>query len=182
MLMNKPIPRQPVPALSVNTISGRTWTLADQAPDRFSMVVFYRGLHCPVCRTYIGELDRLLQDYGQRGVNVVAISSDTEERARTAKETWGVQNLEIGYGLDLEVARQWGLYISSGRGKTSIGIEEPVLFSEPGVFLVQTDGTLYWASVQTMPFARPHFKDILSSLDFIIKTDYPARGEVLLSA
>ena len=92
-----------------------------------------------------------------------------------------MQNLEIGYGLDLEVARQWGLYISSGRGKTSIGIEEPAMFSEPGVFLVRADGTLYWASVQTMPFARPHFKEVLAGLDFVIKADYPARGEVLLS-
>ncbi len=179
--MDKLLPRQPVPTLSVNTISGQTWTLADQAPERFAMVVFYRGLHCPVCRTYISELDKLLEDYGQRGVNVVAISSDTEERARTTKETWGVQNLAIGYGLDLEVARQWGLYISSGRGKTSIGIEEPAMFSEPGVFLVRADGTLYWASVQTMPFARPHFKEILAGLDFVIKADYPARGEVPLS-
>lgn len=180
--MNKLLPRQPVPMLSVDTVSGQTWTLADQAPERFSMMVFYRGLHCPVCRTYISELDKLLEDYGQRGVNVVAISSDTEERARTTKETWGVQNLEIGYGLDLEVARQWGLYISSGRGKTSIGIEEPAMFSEPGVFLVRADGTLYWASVQTMPFARPHFKEVLAGLDFVIKADYPARGEVRLSA
>ena len=179
--MNKLLPRQLVPTLSVNTISGQTWAFADQAPERFTMVVFYRGLHCPVCRTYIGELDKLLEDYGQRGVNVVAISSDTEERARTTKETWGVQNLAIGYGLDLEVARQWGLYISSGRGKTSIGIEEPAMFSEPGVFLVRADGTLYWASVQTMPFARPHFKEVLAGLDFVIKADYPARGEVLLS-
>ena len=79
--MNKLLPRQLVPTLSVNTISGQTWAFADQAPERFTMVVFYRGLHCPVCRTYIGELDKLLEDYGQRGVNVMAISSDTEERA-----------------------------------------------------------------------------------------------------
>ena len=180
--MNKLIPRQSVPALSVNTVSGQTWTLAAQAPERFTMVVFYRGLHCPVCRTYIGELDKLLEDFRARGVDVIAISSDTEERARTTKERWGVQNLEIGYGLDLDVARQWGLYISSSRGKTSIGVDEPALFSEPGMFLVRTDGTLYWASVQTMPFARPHFKDVLAGLDFVIKADYPARGEVLPSA
>ena len=179
--MSQLLPRLAVPALSVNTLSGETWTLADQTPQRFSMVVFYRGLHCPVCRTYIGELDKLLEDYAQRGVNVVAISSDTAERARETRDTWGVQNLEIGYGLSLDVAQQWGLYISSSRGKTSLGIEEPAQFSEPGVFLVRADGTLYWASVQTMPFARPHFKEILAGLDFVIKVDYPARGEVLLA-
>ena len=29
-----------------------------------------------------------------------------------------------------------------------------------------------------MPFARPHFDDILTALDFVIAKDYPARGEV----
>jgi hypothetical protein len=29
-----------------------------------------------------------------------------------------------------------------------------------------------------MPFARPHFGDVLTALDFVIAKDYPARGEV----
>jgi hypothetical protein len=37
--------------------------------------------------------------------------------------------------------------------------------------------TLYASIVQTMPFARPHFVEVIGALDFIIKTDYPARGE-----
>ncbi len=32
-------------------------------------------------------------------------------------------------------------------------------------------------SVNTMPFARTHFSEILGAIDFIIKNDYPARGE-----
>jgi hypothetical protein len=44
--------------------------------------------------------------------------------------------------------------------------------------LAGADGTLYFASVQTMPFARPAFGDILGALDFVIAKNYPARGEV----
>jgi hypothetical protein len=33
--------------------------------------------------------------------------------------------------------------------------------------------------LQTTPFARPQFKDILSALDFVLKTNAPARGGVL---
>ena len=51
------------------------------------------------------------------------------------------------------------------------------LFSEPGVFLVRPDQTLYYASVQTMPFVRPVFKEMVQALDFVIANDYPARGE-----
>jgi hypothetical protein len=87
------------------------------------------------------------------------------------------QHLKFGFDLPLATARQWGLYISTSRGQTSIGIEEPELFSEPGVFLVQPEGTLYYGATQTMPFARPSFQDLLGAIDFAIAKNYPARGE-----
>lgn len=92
-------------------------------------------------------------------------------------EKVNAQSLKFAYGLSLRSARQWGLYISASRGKTSIGIDEPELFSEPGVFIVKPDGTLFYGAVQTMPFARPLFQDLLGAIDFAIANDYPARGE-----
>ena len=41
----------------------------------------------------------------------------------------------VGYGVSIEKARQWGLYVSTSRGMTSAGIEEPALFAEPGIVL-----------------------------------------------
>ncbi len=137
----------------------------------------YRGLHCPICRPYLGELNRLAGEFAQRGVEVIAISSDAAERAAHTVEHWKLDALRVGYGLSIEAARAWGLYISASRGKTSTGVVEPELFAEPGIFLVRPDGTLYFGTVQTMPFARPHFADILPAIDFVLKHDYPARGE-----
>ena len=31
-----------------------------------------------------------------------------------------------------------------------------------------------------MPFVRPNFAEMVQALDFVIKNDYPARGEQLL--
>jgi hypothetical protein len=87
------------------------------------------------------------------------------------------EKLRFGYDLPLQMARDWGLYISTSRGKTSIGIEEPALFAEPGLFLINPDQTLYYMSVQSMPFVRPHFSELLSAVDFAIEKSYPARGE-----
>ena len=172
-------PRQKVPALEVPTLSGKTWRLADQSPENFTLLVFYRGRHCPVCAGYLRDLHSKLGEFEKRGVTVFALSSDGEDRARDAQENWKLQDLDLGYGLSLDAARQWGLYVSSGRGKTSIGIEEPALFSEPALYLVRPDGTLYFGAVQTMPFARPHFDDLLKAIDFAIAKDYPARGEIV---
>ena len=173
------IPRQPVPSLEVPTLGGGTWRLAEQAPETFTMVAFYRGFHCPICSRYLGDIEKKLDELAQRGVGVIAISSDEEDRAKAAKDAWNLPNLTIGYGLDLDKAREWGLYISTSRGKTSTGVEEPPLFSEPGLFLIRPDGTLYFGTVQTMPFARPNIREIMGAIDFVIEKNYPARGEVV---
>ena len=170
-------PRQSVPALEVDTLDGGRWKLAEQKPRNFSMIVFYRGLHCPVCRKYTGELNGLIEEFNKRGVSTLVASTDTKERAEQAKTQWGLPNLTIGYGVSIDTARRWGLYISTSRGMTSAGIEEPPLFAEPGLFLVKPDGTPYWGSVSTMPFARPHFNEILQGIDFAVSKNYPARGE-----
>jgi len=170
-------PREAVPALEVETLDG-PWSLADQNPENFTLVVFYRGLHCPICTKYIGELDRLKNDFDEIGVSVLALSTDTRERAVQAQQNWELKNLNPGYGVTVEQCRDWGLHRSASRGLTSIGIEEPAEFNEPGIFIVRPDNTLYWAQISTMPFARPHFREIIGGLKFALEKDYPARGEL----
>lgn len=175
--MNVLKPRQPAPALEVDTLEG-PWSLSEQQPENFTMVVFYRGLHCPICSKYIGELNKLSGEFADLGVSILTLSGDTRERAEQARDDWGLDQLSIGYGVTTEQARDWGLHRSAGRGKTSIGIEEPDEFSEPGLFIVRPDNTLYWAQISTMPFARPHFREIIGALKFAMEKDYPARGEL----
>ncbi|MDH3715677.1 MAG: AhpC/TSA family protein [Gammaproteobacteria bacterium] len=175
--MQRLMPRQATPALSVDTLDHGQWSLAEQSPQRFTLIVFYRGLHCPICKPYVRELDRQFTAFSELGVEAIVLSTDDAERARQSQQDWGIKQVPVGFGLSIESAREWGLYISSGRGKTSIGIEEPVLFNEPGLFLVSPDSTLYSASIQTMPFVRPRFEELLKALETIIGRDYPARGE-----
>ena len=171
------MPRQAVPSLQVATLAHGLFTLAGDAAPNFTLVVFYRGLHCPICLKYLLELGRLQPEFDQRGVKVIALSNDTQERAQAMADKLKAPHLRMGFGLSLAAAREWGLYISTSRGTTSIGIEEPALFSEPGLFIVRPDGTLYYGAVQTMPFARPHFDELLAALDFALAKNYPARGE-----
>ena len=174
------IPRQPAPPLEVS-VNGGLWRLADQNPPKFSLLVFYRGFHCPICSSYLMDLQRRLSALEERGVETIAISSDGEERARMAVDKWSLDQLKIGYGLSLASARKWGLFISTRRGPnpTPTGVVEPALFSEPGLFLVRPDGVLYFATVQTMPFTRPNIADIVRALDVVERENYPARGEVV---
>jgi peroxiredoxin len=171
------MPRQKTPELSVPTLSSGPFDLATEKSERGVVVCFYRGLHCPICANYLKELEKQTPAFAERGVTTIAISSDGEERAQAMADKIEARQLRFGYDLSLEKAREWGLYISTSRGKTSIGIEEPALFAEPGLFLVTPEQKLYYGSVQTMPFVRPHFSELVGALDFAIKNDYPARGE-----
>lgn len=171
------MPNKPAPALELSLVGGGHFSLAAEKAQNFIMVVFYRGLHCPICRRYLSELETLLPEFEKRGVTVVAASSDVKDRAEQAKSGWGLANLRISYGLSVEEARKWGLYVSSSKGPTSAGVVEPDLFNEPGLFIVRPNGTLYWGTTSTMPFGRPHFNEILQSLDFVISKNYPARGD-----
>ena len=172
------IPRQRVPDLVVPIVGGSTWSLAEQTPQQFTLIVVYRGLHCPICSHYLADLNRKTEAFNELGVGVLVLSSDDEARASQTKHDWQLDSLPVGYNLSIETARNWGLYISSSNGKTSAGVVEPDRFPEPGLFLVRPDNTLYFASVQTMPFARPSFSDILKAVSFVTEKDYPARGEV----
>jgi alkyl hydroperoxide reductase subunit AhpC len=171
------MPRQAVPNLKVATLSHGEFDLQSDLATNFTLLVFYRGLHCPICAKYLLELGRLQPEFDKRGVKVVALSGDTRERAQAMADKLKAPDLRIGHGVPLARAREWGLYISTSRGTTSIGIEEPALFAEPGVFIVRPNGTLYYGAVQTMPFARPHFDELLGAIDFALAKDYPARGE-----
>lgn len=103
---------------------------------------------------------------------MIAASSDSKEKAEKTVQEWRLDKLRVGYGLSIEKAREWDLFISH-----AIKEEEPETFSEPGLFLIKPDKTLYAATIQTMPFTRPNLEELLQSLKFIRQKDYPAGGE-----
>ena len=151
--------RQSAPEMAFPLLDGGTWTLSERKPESLTMVVAYRGVHCPMCRNYLQELNGKMGEFKQRGVDSVAVSGDGKKRAEMARKDWELSSVPIAYGLSMEKARELELPISTSRGKTSIGIEEPEKFSEPGLFLVKPDDQL------------------LKAIDFIKEKDYPARGE-----
>lgn len=172
--MNRPTPKHKAPDLKFPLLDGRQWHLNEQNPQSFTLIVFYRGLHCPICKKYLQQLEALLPDFQEHGVNVVAVSMDSEKRARLSRKDWALKDLTLGYKLDLETAKKWGLYISS-----AVKEGEPDIFSEPGLFLIDTNNVVYYAAQNSNPWGRPYLASFVKAVDYIVKSGYPARGEVL---
>lgn len=161
----------PAPTLKVSTLNGQIWQLAEQNSPNHTLVLFYRGWHCPLCKEQLTGLDRKLEEFANLGIEAIAISGDTQKRARQSKQDWHLQNVRIGYGLTREDMRRWGLYISKGAYEN-----EPAYFNEPAIFLVKPDGNVAIAMISSTPFSRPHWDDLINGLDYSFKNDYPIRG------
>ena len=164
-------PKSLIPNIEVPLIEGGTFNMAEASPENFQIIFAYRGLHCPKCKKQLETLAPLVADIRADGHDVVAVSMDTKEKAEKAVKDWDIDDLPIAYGLELMDAKSLGLFISQ-----SISDEEPRLFSEPGIFVVRPDGSLYAQIIQNTPFGRPDIEDLLEGLNYAIENDYPARG------
>ena len=80
------------------------------------------------------------------------------------------------FHLFQDEALEWGLFVSNAIKET-----EPAQFTEPGMFVIAPDHTLYASMIQTMPFSRPHGAQLLKSLDYIVTNGYPSRGEAQIA-
>ena len=167
----KLMPGAQAPNLSLPLVGGGTWDLAQQSPEMFTMVIFYRGLHCPVCKGYLGKLEALMDDYNAAGFSVVAVSMNDKALAEQTVAEWGLNKVSVAYGLDAATANSWGLYLSQ-----AINDVEATLFCEPGTFWVRPDGSLYLIDVANMPWPRPDLEFLLSKVPLIQERNYPARG------
>lgn len=170
-MSNNIIPGKKAPSLNIETISGNTWSLDKHLNKSKCMIVFYRGLHCPVCSVFLKQIESQLLEYKKSNTEVIAVSMDNKEKALKVKSDWSIKNLNIAYGLSEENARKWGLYISK-----SIKEAESDLFCEPGLFIIKEDGTLYLANTSNMPWARPDLTDFPAKLIFAEENNYPVRG------
>ena len=68
------IPRNPVPTLAVAHVEGGQWDLASTIPSAFKMIAYYRGNHFPICRGWLGSLQKLLSEFASRGTAGVLLA------------------------------------------------------------------------------------------------------------
>ncbi|WP_171133564.1 MULTISPECIES: redoxin domain-containing protein [unclassified Ruegeria] len=163
----------PVPALKIDTVAHGSFDLDADKGENGTLVIQYRGLHCPICLKQMAEVEGVLDEFAELGIEVIMITTDTAERTAEAVEKAGVSRLRVGHGLPMSEARDaWGLQISTARE----GSAEPDFFAEPGHFYVAPDRTLYYAWQQTTPFGRPAMSDIIGGLKFTQNNNYPPRG------
>jgi len=165
---------QAFPAITVQKLGGGEIDLSvPSAPYDWRLVIVYRGKWCPFCREYLLELKELRKEFNEAGVDVVAVSADTQDWAQTLADDVK-PNYDVGYGLSAEQMETLGLYISNPRSEA----ESDHPFAEPGMFIVNDQGQAQIIDISNVAFARPELKILLRGINYIRAPgkNYPVRG------
>ncbi len=139
--------------------------------DAWQLIIIYRGLHCPLCKTFLTKLDGLAGEFAGLGCEIVTVSADPETKAQALKDELDI-GLSIAYDLSVDQMKTLGLYISEPRSKEET--DRP--FAEPGTFLLTPEGHIQIVDVSNAPFARPDPETMLMGLKMATEKDYPVRG------
>lgn len=170
--MTKPTAGSPFPKTELDRLGGGKITLGvpEQGRD-WQLVVIYRGLHCPLCKKYLAELEDMQGDFHDIGVDVVVASGDPEEKASAMAEEKSL-TLPMGFGMSIAQMQALGLYISDPRSPEET--DRP--FAEPGMFVVNAQGNIQMVDISNAPFLRPDLQAALRGITFVRDKDYPVRG------
>jgi len=172
--MNKLSAGKPFPTTKVKMLGGGEINLGVPGKSYdWRLVIIYRGKWCPFCTEYLTELKGLVSAFNECGLDVVAVSADSEEWAQSHADD--VQpNFDVGYGLTVEQMETLGVYISKPYSDA-----EPVTpFAEPALFVINEKGLAQIIDISNIAFARPDLATLLRGLQYIRAPDknYPIRG------
>ncbi|TMP19265.1 peroxiredoxin-like family protein [Pseudoalteromonas sp. S2893] len=158
--------------LVVSDLDNNDVNLVDRVSDKpWKMIVVYRGQHCPKCTEQLNELATMHDDFASAGVEVVAVSGDSEEQLKKHLEKIDV-NFPLYYNLTIEQMADLGLYISEPRSDAET--DHP--FAEPCIIVLNEDNQVQMLDKSNSPFVRPSLKQVLGGIKFSRENDYPIRG------
>ena len=84
MTSRKLHPGDTFPNITAKTLEGTELTLGKPLNGKdWQLVVVYRGKHCPLCTRYLNMIEAELDALNDIGVDVMAVSGDSEEQLRT---------------------------------------------------------------------------------------------------
>lgn len=137
------------------------------------MVVVYRGRHCPMCTRYLNALEPFRKTLADIGVDLAAVSADSLEQLKSHREKLEV-SFPLYHSLSPDQMKQLGVYISYPRSPQET--DHP--FAEPGLFVINEQGTLQVVDLSNNPFVRPEPDTLVSGLQWIRnpENNYPIRG------
>jgi len=141
--------------------------------ENWTLLVVYRGKHCPRCKKYLNILNDMRNEWYKAGFDIAVVSADPIEKAQADQDEFG-WSFDLGYGLLEDQMNTLGLYITDPLSQS----ETDRRFAEPGTYVIRPDGSILLISISNGPSARPELIELLDGMIFTKENDRPPRGMV----
>ena len=168
----KPTPDSILAPMSFPKVGGGTITVGGTR-DTWTLLIVYRGKHCPRCKKYLNILNAMKGDWESSGFDIAVVSADTEDKAQADVAEFG-WDFDLGYGLTEDQMATLGVYVTEPLSPA----ETDRRFAEPGTFVIRPDGSQIVVAISNGPAVRPELAELLDGMVFNKTNDRPARGTV----
>ncbi|KKD60988.1 thioredoxin peroxidase [Grimontia sp. AD028] len=162
------------PSITLKDLEGGEHTLGKPREGAtWQMVVVYRGRHCPMCTRYLNHLEDYKEKLADISIDIVAASGDSSTQLEEHMTRLEV-SFPLAYGLSEAQMKELGLWVSLPRSEQ----ETDHNFAEPGLFVINEQGTVQVVDISNNPFVRPDVETLVNGLAWIRNPDnnYPIRG------
>ncbi|MEP2897043.1 redoxin domain-containing protein [Roseibium sp.] len=168
----KPIPGSILNPMTFPNVNGGEITVGGPK-DNWTLLVVYRGKHCPRCKKYLNILNDMRGDWAEAGFDVVVVSADSREKAQADVDEFG-WGFDLAYGLTEDQMATLGVYVTEPLSPD----EADGNFAEPGTFVMRADGSQIIVAISNGPAVRPELAELLDGMIFNKTKDRPHRGTV----
>ncbi|TJZ50350.1 AhpC/TSA family protein [Streptomyces piniterrae] len=163
------------PSFSLPTATGRTVTLDALLKDGPVVLTFYRGAWCPYCNLALRALQQHHAEITARGARLIAVSPQIPDESLSLAEKHALA-FDVLSDLGSDTAKQYGLafdlpddlatvYDSFGFDLQRVNGGHSRTLPVPATYVIDRDGTIRWAFVDTDYTARAEPTDILTALE-----------------
>ncbi|UCD37016.1 MAG: redoxin domain-containing protein [Fidelibacterota bacterium] len=145
------------PAFSGSTQEGQPVALADYAGKMNVFLVFYPKAFSPVCTDQLSLYSGHLEDFKERGTEVIAVSVDNAFSQKAFCDALGGVQFPVLSDMTLEIARSYGVALPGG-------------FANRAEFLIDKQGNIRWLNIEKSAGDNtPTMDDIFGAIDKLKK-------------
>ncbi|MGW3031944.1 peroxiredoxin-like family protein [Streptomyces sp. NPDC001178] len=163
------------PRFTLPTATGQTVSLESLLTDGPVVLTFYRGAWCPYCNIALRSLQRHHEAITARGARLVAVSPQIPDESLTLTEKHAL-TFDVLSDVGSDTAKQYGLafdlpddlaavYDKLGFDLQRVNDGHPRTLPLPATYVIDREGIIRWAFVDTDYTTRAEPADILAALD-----------------